>query len=236
MLARLSPCAVYTAVTTLSVFFGIVLSSVSKDALDGRSLNRLLFNGRPPSLLAAEVPGALVKGDCNLDRSMNLADAIVSLWYQFKSPDLTICMSLCDTNSDGLLHISDAILLLNHLFLAGPAPEDPLLTSEELCDGLDNNCDRQVDEGCPASGGDELTLAWDPVRFDTQGNARNVAGYLVYFGSGSRSYIWVENAGLNLQHTVTGLVPGVTYYFAVTSYDGEGNESDFSLEVSGQGR
>jgi hypothetical protein len=63
-----------------------------------------------------------------------------------------------------------------------------------------------------------------------------VRGYRVYFGTASRSYIQPRGGGIDAggatAFTVSGLQPGRTYYFAVTAYDGAGNESEFSSEVS----
>ena len=74
------------------------------------------------------------------------------------------------------------------------------------------------------------TLSWDPVS-----DAR-VTGHRVYFGTRSRDYAQANGAGLNAggctTYVVTGLDRGRTYYFAVTSYDSSGNESDFSNEAS----
>ncbi|MBK7549801.1 MAG: fibronectin type III domain-containing protein [Rhodoferax sp.] len=62
------------------------------------------------------------------------------------------------------------------------------------------------------------------------------AGYRVYYGTSSGSYVQVRGAGLNAgptaTYTVTGLQSGQRYYFAVTAYDAAGNESTYSAEVS----
>ena len=71
-----------------------------------------------------------------------------------------------------------------------------------------------------------LTLAWNPS------TNSNVVGYKVYYGQASRAYTLSLNAGTNLTETIAGLTPGLTYYFASTSYDSYGNESDFSNEVT----
>ena len=59
-----------------------------------------------------------------------------------------------------------------------------------------------------------------------------VAGYNVYYGNASRSYSNVVNAGANLSAALTNLTAGKTYFIAVTAFDGLGNESDYSTEVS----
>ena len=58
-----------------------------------------------------------------------------------------------------------------------------------------------------------LTLQWDP-NVDEE-----LAGYIVYYGTASGHY------------TISGLAEGTRYYFAVTAYGEEGNESIYSREI-----
>ena len=46
------------------------------------------------------------------------------------------------------------------------------------------------------------------------------------------SYQYTVNVGNSTSCTISALNVGTTYYFAVTAYDSDGNESDFSNEVS----
>jgi Fibronectin type III domain len=71
-----------------------------------------------------------------------------------------------------------------------------------------------------------VALAWQPSS-DT-----NVVGYNVYYGGVSHIYPNMINVGNVTNATVSGLVGGMVYYFAVTAYDGYGDESDFSAEIS----
>jgi len=71
-----------------------------------------------------------------------------------------------------------------------------------------------------------VTLAWDANVEPT------VAGYRLYYGNESRTYGTTMEAGPATEITVEGLLVGQTYYFAVTAYDTEGRESDYSDEVS----
>jgi hypothetical protein len=73
----------------------------------------------------------------------------------------------------------------------------------------------------------QVRLAWDPVT-DQVG----VSNYNVYWGVGSRTYTNVNASGGSTNWTVTLPARGVTYYFAVTTVDANGLESDFSTEVS----
>jgi hypothetical protein len=77
-----------------------------------------------------------------------------------------------------------------------------------------------------ARGQSAVTLAWDP----SPGGA--AAGYRLYDGPASRTYTNIIDVGNATTGTVSNLVAGVTYFFAVTAYDRNGLESDFSSEVS----
>jgi hypothetical protein len=71
-----------------------------------------------------------------------------------------------------------------------------------------------------------VNLSWQPSP-DT-----NVIGYNIYYGTSSRSYTNEISLGNTTSVTISGLVGGITYYFAATSYDSTGDESDFSNEIS----
>jgi fibronectin type 3 domain-containing protein len=68
-----------------------------------------------------------------------------------------------------------------------------------------------------------VTLAWDPVS--------GVSGYKLYQGGASRVYTNSINTGTATQEIISGLNVGATYYFAVTAYDSNGLESDYSSEI-----
>jgi hypothetical protein len=78
----------------------------------------------------------------------------------------------------------------------------------------------------PALGQNSVTLAWDP----DSGSA--VAGYRLYQGAASRTYTNVISTGAATTATVSGLVGGATYFFAVTAVGTNGVESAFSSEAS----
>ena len=77
----------------------------------------------------------------------------------------------------------------------------------------------------PTSNG-TASLIWDP-NTDT-----NLAGYNVYIGTQPGIYGPPISIGLNASYTVGSLTGGKTYYFSVTAFDSNGNESQHSAEVS----
>ena len=72
---------------------------------------------------------------------------------------------------------------------------------------------------------DDVTLTWDA------NSEPDLAGYVLYWGTSSRSYTFSDDVGNTTTHTVPGLSAGQTYYFAVTAYDTSSNESGYSNEV-----
>jgi len=78
----------------------------------------------------------------------------------------------------------------------------------------------------PVRANENVTLAWNPSA------TADVAGYKIYYGTSCRSYSSVVVVGNTTNATISGLVPGRTYYFAATTLDCAGNESGFSNEAS----
>ena len=78
----------------------------------------------------------------------------------------------------------------------------------------------------------QRTLSWEPNR------ESHLAGYKVHYGliskdaGGFTEYDIVKDVGNVTNYIVTGLIEGDTYFFAATAYDGTGNESGYSNEVS----
>jgi|GEM_PF-5829091 len=77
------------------------------------------------------------------------------------------------------------------------------------------------------------TLSWNAPTTNADGTLlTDLEGYRVYYGTSSHNYSQDIDVGNVTTYTITNLVSGVTYYFAVTAYDTSGNESNFSNEVS----
>ena len=76
-----------------------------------------------------------------------------------------------------------------------------------------------------------VTLAWEAPSTRADGTPLlNLAGYKLYEGSESRMYTSVTDVGDITLHTVEVFTEG-PHYYAVTAYDTEGFESEFSDEV-----
>jgi hypothetical protein len=73
----------------------------------------------------------------------------------------------------------------------------------------------------------QVSLAWEPGQ-DTS----EIAGYKVYYGTSSGSYTHVLNIGNHTSCDISGLIEGNIYFFAASAYDGYGNESDKSGEIT----
>lgn len=77
----------------------------------------------------------------------------------------------------------------------------------------------------PVHAGQSVSLSWDAT------GDPNVAGYKIYYGVASRDYTSSVNEGNVTTATISMPAPATTYYFAATTYDIYGNESDYSNET-----
>jgi hypothetical protein len=77
-----------------------------------------------------------------------------------------------------------------------------------------------------AQGAHSVTLAWEP---SSEGE---IVNYNIYYGVACRNYTDSVSAGTATKATISGLMEGTTYYFAVTASNSMGLESDFSDEIS----
>jgi len=72
----------------------------------------------------------------------------------------------------------------------------------------------------------QVTVAWDA------NSDPAVTGYRVHYGTSPGSYTSHIDVGNTTSCVISGLVEGLTYYFAASAYDGSGNESDYSTAVN----
>jgi hypothetical protein len=87
------------------------------------------------------------------------------------------------------------------------------------------------------TGGGVVTLTWDAPTTNTDGSALNpvtdLTTYKVYYGTASQTYtqvVTVTNPGTATISKTLNLSPG-TYYFAVTTVNTSGQESNHSNEA-----
>jgi hypothetical protein len=73
----------------------------------------------------------------------------------------------------------------------------------------------------------QANLAWDPPDIST-----DVTGYMIHYGRTSGAYSQAIDVGNTTSYTVSNLIDGQTYYFAVAAYNAVGYESVYSNEVS----
>jgi uncharacterized repeat protein (TIGR01451 family) len=76
------------------------------------------------------------------------------------------------------------------------------------------------------AGPNDVTLLWNP------NNEPDIAGYRIAWGSSPGSHPNLIDAGNVQNYTVTGLTQNSTYYFVLQAYDGAGNYSPNSQEIS----
>jgi hypothetical protein len=73
---------------------------------------------------------------------------------------------------------------------------------------------------------ESVTLAWNASL------TPNISSYVLYYGTASRTYDQTLNVGVALTGTIPNLLPGITYYFAVTARNELELESDYSDEIT----
>ncbi len=105
------------------------------------------------SLYATVLPVSalpFMRGNCNIDASTNIADAIFILGFLFPvgDPPVLICPNACDANNDGGVNIADAVSILAALF---GMPTVPLVEPFPGCgvDLDDNNLPCDSFSSCP---------------------------------------------------------------------------------------
>ena len=88
------------------------------------------------------------RGDCNVDGTVDISDALCILNWLFLRSESPVCVAVTNTNGDAGEDISDAVYLLTHLLLGGPSPVAPfpkcgpgtLPTDESRCEMAPANC------------------------------------------------------------------------------------------------
>jgi len=71
---------------------------------------------------------SFLRGNANGDSRIDMSDAITTLGFLFlDEPQRINCQDASDTDDNGVIDITDAIYLLNHLFIGGSPPKSPFL-------------------------------------------------------------------------------------------------------------
>ena len=97
--------------------------------------------------------------------------------------------------------------------------------------GVGVGADSEPGPGSDPSASDSFAvLMWDAA------TDIGVVGYRVYYGTASREYAQAPGDGINAGMATTFVIHGLErrkrWHFAVTAYDADGNESQYSEEAS----
>ncbi len=82
------------------------------EALSAEDIQEVMENG----IGGGTVEILFKRGDCNIDGSINVADAVYILSYLFAGGDEPACKDAVDANDDGTINLADAVQVLAHLF------------------------------------------------------------------------------------------------------------------------
>ena len=91
---------------------------------------------------------SFIRGDCNSDAAVNVADAIAILDYLFGNEQEPSCLDACDGNDSDGLDIGDAVYALSYLFSMGSPPAQPFPDCGEDTTPAGPGCDLST-LGCP---------------------------------------------------------------------------------------
>jgi hypothetical protein len=99
----------------------------------GRVSTSISAGGRSPDwahcdlslIVSVASKTAFVRGDCNDDDRIDIADAVCALEWLFLGHPAPSCTATVNTNGDGVVDISDPVSLLGFLFLGRPPPVTP---------------------------------------------------------------------------------------------------------------
>lgn len=80
-----------------------------------------------------------LRGDSNRNSAHGIEDALHTLFFLFLGTTRITCPDAADFNDDGVLDVTDPLVTLNYLFLAGPSPLPPgeIEGFDPTPDGLD---------------------------------------------------------------------------------------------------
>ena len=85
----------------------------------------LLWNELDEIRRSSALPAVFLRGDANVDGTVNISDALTLFGFLFSRQETPHCMDAADANDDGAVNISDSLSILQFLFSANgslPAP------------------------------------------------------------------------------------------------------------------
>src|SRR3989338_8018432 len=100
--------------------------------------------------LVGIVCNAFTRGDGNNDNQVDISDAIF-ISGAIRGDYKPECWDAADVNDDEVINRLDYNYLLSYLFEGGSKPISPFPVKgyDESCDGVNNDGDANIDEGCP---------------------------------------------------------------------------------------
>jgi len=134
--------------TTTSLNWSNSLGSppvVNVVVVGGNSLEPSLTDGSvtlSPTYAPPDTP--FVRGNCNGDDLVNIADGIWILNEMFQGGPAGTCAEACDANSDDSVDTADAIFVISYRLLSGPMPTAPF----PEC-GIEEGADCESASNCP---------------------------------------------------------------------------------------
>ena len=115
-----------SAALTTPLTFSNTLGVVPVDnvvVVAGLSLDAGFIDGAVTLEPVTDTP--FVRGDCNADQKVNIADGIWILNFMFQEGPEGTCAEACDADDSGDLEMTDAIYVIQYQLLNGPAPVAP---------------------------------------------------------------------------------------------------------------
>lgn len=83
------------------------------------------MDGIPDECLPPLAAASFVRGDCNGDQLVSLADVVDLLGWLFVFQGVPLCAAAGDATADGVVQLGDGIYLLQYLFGSGAEPPHP---------------------------------------------------------------------------------------------------------------
>ena len=92
----------------------------------GGSIEAELISGSVtlfPQYAPPDVP--FIRGNCNGDDRVNIADGIWIINEIFQNGPAGTCLIACDANDDSAVDVADATFIIMYRFMSGPVPAAP---------------------------------------------------------------------------------------------------------------